>query len=390
MLKIAAFGAVVVLVVAAVFAILSVVRESRRVYDNLQKRSQASQQSLDQSRQQLEYLYKYQSGLRTLDAGTAAAYETAIGDFDKSLAAKADFLPALAKKAELLALLAAEYEKTERVSEACQLADRALAAGPKAPAAIRAKAACLLASGKTDEAMKLATQAIAAVEGDQVEDAESNYVLALAYLKSKDISKAVDALKAAIGANPLHFRAHYLLADVFASQKQWQQSLDEITKALQLQPNHQQAKQRQVDYQTQLSGGNREAAAVPGMPQELGADMDKKAKSDKLLADARAAVARGATNEALGLINELLKLGVRAGAAYMLKCKLFVDTHEYQAAIEACGEARDYSADAYYYLGAVYEAQGNTDLSHQNYQAYISARPDGRFADEVRSILGQH
>ncbi len=381
-------GAAAVVLIASIFAILTLAREGKRAYDNLQKRNEASQMVQDKNRQDLDYQNQFNTGLHDLDAGTVAAYEAAIASFDRSLKAKADYRPPLAWKAELLALLAIEHEKVDRLAEGCQLADKALAAGPKAADALRAKAACLLGSDKAEDAVKLVQQAIIASENDAVEDAESNYVLALIHLKQKDLDKAVDALKAVVAANPLHFRGHYLLADALASKKLWPDAVAEATKAVQLQQGHLAAKQRLADYQAQATGANAQAGAVPGLREELGAEMDKKAKSTKLLAEARAAMNRGATNQALGLLNEVMALGVHAGQAYMLKCQLYVNSGNYAAAIEACSAARNYSADAYYFLGAAYEAMGNDALKRENYQAYLYARPDGRYANDVRSILG--
>ncbi|MHA1568751.1 MAG: tetratricopeptide repeat protein, partial [Alphaproteobacteria bacterium] len=322
-------------------------------------------------------------------AGTVEAYQRALEWFDESLAARADYLPATAHKAEILALLSIEHNLYEGVADACRLADLAVNEAPNDAAALRAQAACLLAIGKTRKADKVIHQALTAVEGDAYEDADSNYLLALIYLKRRQLDEAIYTLDSAVALYPLHFRAYYLLADAYASKREWGKATKAINEALSLIPEHVGARERAEDYQAQLSGAAREAALVPGMREELGSEMNKKEKGDALVKKIRSAIARRSINEGLGLINDLLKLGTHTSTAYMLKCQLLVGHGAYEAAINACSIARNHSTTAYYYLGAAYEAVGNQEQKKRNYQAYLNAQPNGAFANEVRSILGQ-
>ena len=384
-------GAVIVAVVAViVVVILSIVRESGEVLNNVKKRDEAAQVSYEDAKKKLDYATKFQNGQRAMDAGSVEGYAAAVEWFDKSLVARAEYLPALAGKASALALAAVEYEKADGVDEACKLADEALAKNEKAAEALRAKAACLLAQGKLDEADQSIQRALTAVEGDNAEDANSNYVLALIYVAKKDLDKALYTLKSVIALNPLHFRAYHQLADLYATRRAWQLALDAENKALSINSHNEEAKRRIEFYNEQLSGKLKETTLVPGMSAEMGSELDKKKTAESLQERIRSAMRRGSTNEALGLINELLKLGTHTGTAYMQKCQLLVNSNQRDAALDACSVARNYNPDAYYFLGALYEIQGNTAMKEQNYRAYLLARPNGNHAAEVRSILGMN
>lgn len=384
-------GAVIVGALAVVIlVILSIVRESSEVFNTTKKRQEAAEIAYENSKKKLDYLYKFQQGMRAVDAGSVEAYRIAVGWFDKSLAAKAEYLPALAGKADALALLAIEYEKKDGVEEACKLAEEAFAKNDKAPETLRAKASCLLAQGKIEEADRAVQQALTVVEGDSAEDANSNYLLTLIYLQKKDLDKSIYTLKSVIALNPLHFRAHHLLADVYATRRAWRLALDSESKALKLIPNHVEAKRRVELYTEHVSGKLREADLVPGMSAEMGSELDKKTAAKNLQKKIRSAMRRGSTNEALGLINKLLKLGTHTGTAYMLKCRTLLNSGNRNAALDACSVARNYNPDAYYYLGAIYEALGNKTMKETNYRAYLNARPSGAHAAEVRSILGMN
>ncbi len=384
-------GAAIVAVAAViVVVILSIVRESGEVLNNVKKRDEAAQVSYEDAKKKLDYATKFQNGQRAMDAGSVEGYVAAVEWFDKSLAAMAEYLPALAGKATALALAAVEYEKADGVDEACKLADEALAKNEKAAEALRAKAACLLAQGKLDEADQSIQRALTAVEGDNAEDANSNFVLALIYVAKKDLDKSMYTLNSVIALNPLHFRAYHQLADVYATRRAWQLALDAEKKALSINSHNEEAKRRIEFYNEQLSGKLKETALVPGMSAEMGSELDKKNTAESLQEKIRSAMRRGSTNEALGLINELLKLGTHTGVAYMQKCQLLVNSNQRDAALDACSVARNYNPDAYYFLGALYEIQGNTQMKETNYRAYLNARPNGAHAAEVRSILGMN
>jgi tetratricopeptide (TPR) repeat protein len=373
---------------ATVYFIFQVRNEFQEIRANVAKRSEASQIQQEQNRQKLDYFYRFHLATQVMEPGTVEAYQKAIELLDQALAVKPDFYRATAFKSLLLSLLAIEHGKNGGVDEACRLPEGVVGPDLKAPYTLRAQAACLLASGRLEDAEKTIHEALTVKEGDEAEDAESNYLLALLYVKRDERPKAIFTLSGLIAQNPLHFRALHLIADLFASQKQWQQALDAEEKALRLQPENRDAKRRIELYQSQIRGDTAQTGPVPGLSAEMGSDLDKKEKSKQLLATIDAAMRRGAYNEALGQLNELIKLGVNVGEANMRRCQIMVNTNKYEAALEACASARNYSPDAYYYLGAAYEAVGNQPMARQNYQAYVNARPTGRHADEVRSILG--
>ena len=381
-------GAVAVAVVIILF-VMNLAQESNEIYQNVQKRNEASEIARQRGLQEIDHVYKYHNALTSCEVGTIAGYRSALEWLDGALANKPEYVPAIVAKAEILALLAIEFEQKEGIEQSCSLAEKALELAPASAPALRAKGACLLADGKTKEADKTILQALTLNEGDTANDAAANYILAHIYLRKKNLDKAIFTLNSVVALSPLNFRAYYLLADAYASQRQWHKAVDSINKALKLIPDHRDARQRLSAYQSQVSGDTREAALVPGMSEELGSQMDKKERGKLLVGKIRQAIRRGSINEALGLINELLKLGTHTGTAYMLKCQLYVNTGSYDAALNTCTNARNYSADAYYYLGAVHEAMGNEALKQRNYQAYLSARPNGSYAGEVRSILGQ-
>jgi len=378
-----------VLVVMIIIAIYSLVHESEKALNNAKKQGEASQIAQEEAKRQMDYLDKYQKGLRAIESGGALDYTNALNELDQALAARPDYVPAQAAKAEISALLAIEYEQTDKMDAACPLAEQAIGKMPKAPNVLRAQATCRLAQGQIEEADKIAHEALVAVEGDQAEDALTNYLLARVFLAKKDKEKAIYTLNTAISQNRLFFRALHLLADLYASDKKWQDAFDAESKALNLFPENNAAKQRLELYNLRLSGELKQAEQVPGMKAELGADIDKQTQGKELVKQIDAAIRRGSTNEALGLINDLLKLGTQNGAAHSRKCEIMLKRGNYQAAVEACTIARNYSPDAYYYLGAAYEALGNEAMKKTNYQAYLNARPKGSHAAEVRSILGQ-
>ncbi len=376
-------------IVATIVVVAVMVRDQwHDMQRNAAKRQEAAQVQQEQAKQKLDYHAKEQEAARALEAGTPAAYQQAIDLLNQALAAKADSNEAIAMKAMLLELLAIEYNKTDGVDEGCKLSAAAGEAEPKAPYALRAMGACELAKDQPDDAEKTLHEAIVAKEDDPLDDAESNYILALLYVKKNDRGKAEFTLNSVVAQNPLHFRGFHLLADVYASQKKWQPALDAEEKAFKLSPDSADAKRRIEFYQSQLRGDMKQTAAVPGLPAEVGSDIDKKAQAKELLLRIDQAMRKGATNEALGMINELLKLGVMNSEAMMRKCSLMIRGSQYQAAVEACNAARTYNPEANYYLGAAYEALGNKAGATDAYQSYLSARPTGRYADEVRSILG--
>ncbi|NLH46989.1 MAG: hypothetical protein GX444_00135 [Myxococcales bacterium] len=386
--KIGGLIGVVLLVIGLIVFAFSAKKEIKQIEGNMAKRNEASQIAQDQNKERLSYDNKYQAALRLAEPGTAEALEKAVGSLDEALQVKPDFVPALATKALYLAYLAIERQKDDRVEPACQAAQKAFELAPQEASALRAKAACELASGKLEEADKSLHEALTVKEDDATEDAESNYLLALLYIQQKDQDKAIFSLNSAVAMNRLHFRALHLLADLYASEKDLKKALETEEKALALIPDHLEAKRRIEQYQSLLNGDLAQTGPVPGLPAETASDTDKKAQAKELLKKLDDAVRRGSQNEALGLTNELMKLGVYTGEIYLRKCQLMLNGGHYEAAIDACTTARNYSPDAYYFLGAAYEASGNEMLKKQNYQAYLNARPDGRYAAEVRSILG--
>jgi predicted Zn finger-like uncharacterized protein len=376
-------------IIAAAVVVTHMVRDQIIDYqNNLAKRNEASQIQQEEDRKKLDYRLKFQTALDELKPGSPAAYQKAIETLDQSLAAKPDFYQATAEKALLLALLDIEYGKTEGVDNACTLAQQAVEREPKVPYALRAMAACDLAKDKLGEAEKTVHDAIVVKEGDELEDAESNYLLAHVYLKKNARDKAEFALQSSIAENPLNFRAHHLLADVYASQKKWQLALESEEKALKLIEDNADAKRRIELYQSNLRGDLAQTGAVTGLPAEVGADMDKKAKAKELALRIEQAMRKGSSNEALGMVNELLKLGVMNGEAMLAKCRIMLNSNQYAAAVESCGAARSVNPDAHYFLGAAYEAMGNKSSANDSYQAYLNSRPNGSHAAEVRSILG--
>jgi predicted Zn finger-like uncharacterized protein len=387
-LKTALIVGLALVVVAMIVVVFAVRRQFQEIQGNVAKRNEASQIQQEQNRQRLDYFYKYQSAMQAAEPGGASDYRTALQTVDQALAVKPDFYRGVAMKSYLLSLLAIEHAQADGVAEACKLAETVMQQTPKEAFAHQALAACLLASDKAADAESEAHAALIAKEDDEADDAEVNLLLAMIYVKKQERAKALDTLKTVVALNPLHFRGWHWLADLYASQKEWPLALEAEEKALKLQPDHRDAKRRIELYQSQLRGDLAATGPVPGLPAEVGSDVDKKTKAKELTARIDQAMRRGSYNEALGLINELMKLGVGVGDAHLRRCQIMLNMNRYDAAIEACNTARNHSAEAYYYLGAAYEASGNDAMAKQNYQAYLSARPTGRRADEVRSILG--
>ena len=355
-------GVVAAVVLALAYFMLFVNREVDDVNTGVASRNRQAAITHEKGREKLDFQGKYLKGRHLGELGTETAYRKAIELFGDSLAVKANFTPAVAAKALTMALLAVEYAQADALQPACKLAAQAMKQNPEAAYSLRAQAACELAAGKATTADVALQKALTAAEGDDHEDAESNYVRALLYLGAGDVAKAEFTLDGAISQNPNHFRILHRRAALHAQKERWAKAVGLEEKALDLlSPTHNlhqdaidEAKQRLAKWQNQEQVAVA-ALTMPEQPEpEATPEPDKKAQ----------------------------------GRDHLKRCRAMLNSNNYQAAIGACSTATNYSPDAYYYLGAAYEASGNAAAKKQYYQAYLNARPDGRFASEVRSILG--
>jgi predicted Zn finger-like uncharacterized protein len=347
------------------------------------QRNEAAALEQERNRQKIDFVGHFQKAERLVMLGSEDAYRGASSLLSDALRVRSDFWQAAALRAEVLGLLAAQYASAGADVQSCALAEEALRGGPDQAAALRAKAACELAGTKTGEAQKTLTAALEVPGSDPAQDANTHYLLAIVHLKGGSAKLAGEALDLSIKENPLSFRALHDRAAMYADLSQFKQAIDAEKRALALLseanadhgPSLQTAKLRLTNWATKLP------VDVAGI---TGAD-EKKAASKKIMEQLK--TARG--GEVMKLLNNLIALGDKAGYAHFRKCQIFLQSGNYDQAVASCEAARRYSPEAYYFLGAAFEALGNMSMRRQYYESYLNAAPGGRHASEVRSILGQ-
>ncbi|MDP8225999.1 MAG: zinc-ribbon domain-containing protein [Candidatus Lernaella stagnicola] len=359
-------AAVALVVVLLGYYFLTVTRQVDDAHVNLAARDKDSAASHEESRAKLDYRGNYLRGRRCAEIGTEPAYKEALALFDAALRVRPDFVPALAAKAMTLGMLAAQYGQTAKADPACAAAKQAMERNDTFAFTQRAQAACEMASHRLPEAQNALQGALAAAEGDDHEDAETNYVLAMVYLAQNNAGQAAATLDTAISQNPHHFRILHLRADLHAQKEQWSEAIALEKQALALldpeHPAHLSALRQTKERLAQWEKGSKAVALTEPTP--------------KPVEPAPVPTPVPAVKDKPPVANS------------MAQCRSALKRSDFQAAIAACSEARSVNSDAYYFLAAAYEATSNQALSKQNYQSYLQHRPNGRYAGEVRSILG--
>jgi len=336
---------------------------------------------------------RFTQALEAAKPGGAENYRHAVKLLDEVLAVDPEYTPAIGAKAYCLALLAIDHQQTEGVPEACELAERAVNLDAKAPMALRAKAACLLASDRLAEAEKMVQQAIAAQTDDELADAESYFLLSLVYQRRQAEDKALAMANTAIEHNPLHIQAYHQKSRLHAKRKEWSEAKLAEQKALvQLdenladnRPAVAMFKENIAEYQKMIEKHRAQTTLTADATAGGNTYDEKKKLSDQLLAKLWEAET---PREALTITDELLVLGIYTGRANLKKCELLNNLSRYREAIQVCTAATSFSSKAYWHLGGAYEQLDDQEKKKQSWETYLKMAPNGPYAAEIRRLLG--
>lgn len=336
---------------------------------------------------------RYSQAMEAAKPGAADNYHLAVKLLNDVLAVDPEYTPAICAKAYFLALLAINHQEKEGAPMACELAERSINQAPKSPDALRAKAACLLASNRLPEAEKNVQQAIAAQTDDELADAESYFLLSLVYQHDQDEEKAMAMANTAIEQNPLHIAAYHQKAMLHAKRKEWSEAKQAEQKAL-VQLDESLAENKQAvtrfkenidEYQKMIEKHQAKTTLTADATAGGNTYDEKKKLSDQLLAKLWETQN---PRESLTITDELLVLGIYTGRANLKKCELLNSLGRYREAVPVCTSATSFSSKAYWHLGGAYEQLNNQDMKKQSWETYLKMAPNGPYAAEIRRLLG--